>query len=389
MRKACGRQWTSMTLMACLLSGLACAGWSAESRHAFAGITRPANDVSVRQVTVYTVPALDATYRGPGRNDASPTWSPDGTALAFSSSLETGAAVFVTDLAGATRPLASAHESCLNPVWSPEGGLIAYDAGEAPGVARHIYTQSPTGGDERRWGADLEARPEVLGLTRPVWLNSRFLLGALEELKDLSEFGVDVDALRREAEETLPVVATGYVQTRDGLSTELFVLTRTQTVPLLPVVAPDSIRYAEWNAAVSPGGSQIAFESNDGADREIFVVNRRGYSDLSNHRSADWNPRWTPDGEWVLFESMRGGRQGVYRIEPDTARIEPEVISATHDVRDAAWSPELRWRMHTQSGRGETAHVLSNADGERVGLLPEDTVLLGPVAWRPIAKDDG
>ena len=46
--------------------------------------------------------------------------------------------------------------------------------------------------------------------------------------------------------------------------------TAANAVPMLPLLVKDSARYVEWCIEPDGEGRQIAYESNDGGDREIF-----------------------------------------------------------------------------------------------------------------------
>ena len=113
------------------------------------------------------------------------------------------------------------------------------------------------------------------------------------------------------------------------------------------------LQYAEWHVEPSPDGSGVAFESNDGGDREIFVLTKKGTADVSNHRAADWAPVWSPKGEWLAFESFRDGRRGIYRVFPQTARVLPVAVSNDADNWWPTWSPNGEWLVFVSNRTGD------------------------------------
>ncbi|MEX1357261.1 MAG: hypothetical protein WD981_01420 [Gaiellaceae bacterium] len=92
-------------------------------------------------------------------NDASPSWSPDGTRIAFSSTRDGNWEIYVmrADGSGQVRVTATPTRDEGEPSWSPDGTLLAYSAGR--GSARDIYVANADGSSERR----------VTQLARLVW----------------------------------------------------------------------------------------------------------------------------------------------------------------------------------------------------------------------------
>jgi TolB protein len=170
-------------------------------------------------------------------------------------------------------------------------------------------------------------------------------------------------------------------------TTDLVRVTPSEIEPVAALMT-ETDRYCEWSPAVSPAGQTIAFESNDGGDREIFaVLARRGVVDLSNHREADWNPVWSPDGVWVAFESFRGGRRGIYRVNPGRTAVQPIAADRDADNWSPAWSPdatELAF-VSNRSGRSKL-YVVSAEGGEARALFAGTDAEEFAPAWRPKAR---
>jgi len=234
-------------------------------------------------------------------------------------------------------------------------------------------------GAEMVWGA---GRP---GLLRPVWLPSLKLMELLSKGTKLVCEGVDSTALERESAEGA-LLAIGITGEDAHCSTELFLTTATQNAPILSLIGKDSARYAEWAAEPDPEGRAIAYESNDGGDREIFVLGKRGLLDITNHPAADWNPVWSPDGKWLAFESFRAKRQGVYRVFVDTARVFPVDDGGNDGAWSPAWAPGGNGLAYVSNQSGKPQIQLYDiASEERRPLTQGEAYALAP-AWRPRPK---
>jgi Tol biopolymer transport system component len=264
------------------------------------------------------------------------------------------------------------------PVWAPDGRRIAYGTRDDAANTQSVRVFDLETNEETVWGGP------VPGLLRPAWLGEKSLLvPALQMLLD--EIGGEEAALWAgvpvRPEQTL--LAVGLSGEPGRLSTAIYVVTPEIALPLPERVMPSPGAYVEWNLAPHPAGRKIAFESNDGGDREIFVLSHKGAFDVSNSAAADWNPVWSPDGDWLAFESFRRGRRAVYRVNPDTALVRSVARDPAIDFWSPAWAPGGQWLAYVSNERGVPGIVASRAFDKN-----EDRRVLveGPAyspAWRP------
>lgn len=329
--------------------------------------------------------ATGATTRlGPGNRDGRPIWSPDGAWLAFESRAADGMGVFIVKADGSElRPVPHAREWSRYPVWAPlpETGpyrpRLAYSSSDGNPREETICVYDPETGTEHVWAG---GHP---GLTRPVWLGPSKLVAVLQaELAQREDDEATVWAsVEPDPKNTL--LAVGLTGSLGALSTAIFVVMPDQALPLPSYTMPSRGSYVEWAVEPSPDGKAVAFESNDGGDREVFVMTDKGASDVSNHRAADWNPIWSPDGNWLAFESFRDGRRGVYRVNPDTGLVIPVAVSNAGDCWSPTWSPDSRWLAFVSNITGNPDIFISDRNGESVRCLTDfEGEDLAP-AWRP------
>ena len=110
---------------------------------------------------------------------------------------------------------------------------------------------------------------------------------------------------------------------------------------------------ASWDAAVSPAGDQIVFESGrEGIWSEagafeassLYIMDEDG----SNRRrlvpgTHNEDPAWSPDGKWIAFaRSAEGGDQGgIFIVRPDGTKMRRVVHSISREsYHSPTWAPD-------------------------------------------------
>jgi Tol biopolymer transport system component len=194
-----------------------------------------------------------------------PTWSPDGSKIAFQTYVGSNAEIFVMNVDGSNRiNLTNNSEIDAAPRWSPDGTKIAFvSSRDFPGIS----------GDVTR--------------------------------------GFEI-----------------YVMNADGSN---------------PTRLTNNT-FSDSNPSWSVDSSKLAFDSNRDGNFEVYVMNADGTAqvDLSNNSSSDYGPCWSPDGQKIAFLSYR---DSVFNSPQDIFVMNADGSGQTHvtngflDPNQLSWQP--------------------------------------------------
>ena len=289
--------------------------------------------------------------------DRHPRWSPDGRWIAFASTRGDGGYFLIPAMGGRPRQVApwpEGQENPTPPAWSPDGDQIAYGVREDRGPAIQILTLD--GGATRRLALPL--RPRNRSVVDMSWSpNGRFL------------------AYRRAIS---PIAAT----------TELW---------LTSVSDGESVRltsgsYWDGNPAWSPDSRQLFFVSDRGGSPDLWTLalDERGRPSgapravTAGMELTDF--ALSPDGRKIAF--AKGRRvQNVFRapLFPDRAASWSEVRRLTFDEADfESVDVDPDGRLLLSSDRsGNWDIFLRPADGGPLRRLTTDSALDAGPSWKP------
>jgi len=256
------------------------------------------------------------------QNDLYPSFSPDGTLLAFirSGSATLGGWDVWVQRVGEGMPHQLTHgkyDWCQDPVWTPGGSEILFTTG----LASNIHRVSVAGGQ-----------------TQPVFGLGAGYPSVRGSLMVYQQVNLHTQAIWR--------VAGRRASTRNREPQKL--ITSSQ---------------GEQNAAYSPDGRKIAFESTRSGENNIWVSDSDGANAVQLTTFSAGTPRWSPNGRKLVFDSSEAGDWNIYVIDADGGapqRLTPE----SSDENTGTWSRDGRsiyfgstrsgsrqiWRMPSAGG---------------------------------------
>jgi TolB protein len=132
----------------------------------------------------------------------------------------------------------------------------------------------------------------------------------------------------------------------------------------LPVAGSVGVR----SAAVSPDGTQIAFEFWADGQGDLYLLNAdgSGLKRLTNDARSKSNPAWSADGAYLAFEAAAAAairQQDIFVISIDDQTetlVTPD--SPTYDS-SPQWSPNGQWIAFRATDDTQSKIVIVRPDG--------------------------
>jgi TolB protein len=225
----------------------------------------------------------------------SPSWSPDGSRIAYVSFDQKKPVVVVQNLAsGTTQVVANFRGNNSAPAWSPDGRTLAV-ALTKDGFAQ-IYRIPATGGNAQRLteSSGIDTQPNFSPDGQ--WIAFTSDRGGSPQIYRMPANGGPAQRLTFEG---------------------------------------------SYNAAprYSPDGKTIAFVQREGNRYRIAALElATGQVTVLTDGTLDDSPTYAPNGKMILYEAQVGGRGQLAAVSGD-GRVRQRLTSSAGDVQDPAWGP--------------------------------------------------
>ena len=294
----------------------------------------------------------------------SPTWSPDGSRLAFirpnvgvadDAVVSVGDTLYVVNADGSgMRALTDGSQRVGGLHWAPNGAWIAFHAGAVTETSAllQLFIARSDGSEVLQ----LTESAEGVSRANPRWSPDGAEIAFWQ--------GVVAGGELAAANGSLLVLAVGGGETR----------------PLVPnETLPVSGRGHAW----SPDGGTVAFSGSSGGNLDIYSVNRNGDGlvRLTQAPAAEYAPAWSPDGRRILFSAGAGGNLPQVVTVGANGAERREIVSGF----TPSWSADGRLIAFAADRNGDGAteiYRVSREDGEVVLLVDTGGESRMPV-WQP------
>jgi Tol biopolymer transport system component len=285
----------------------------------------------------------------PGNRNDMPVWSPDGNSIAFFSDRGGNPDIYIMKPDGSqveqlTRdPFASLYftksSGDRNPSWSPDGSQIAFDSGRdnqmLTYVNHDIYVMAVDGSNVKRLtndGAD-EGSPrwspngDLIAYTKMEYFSDQALIeNPAWDIYVMNTDGTQQIQLMKDPSNELEPswspdgAKIAFISDRNGPDFDIYVMNADGSN--VTQLTDDSAN--EFGPVWSPDGTQIVFNSDRNGNVQLFMISVDGSNlvqltkDASNSAYADWSP----DGKHLVFESDRDtGNANIYVMNADGTNI--------------------------------------------------------------------
>lgn len=209
-----------------------------------------------------------------------PEWSPDGSRIVF----DNGERIRTVRADGSSLETVASGSAILNdPSYSPDGQQIAFRSNST------VYLM----------GADGSNRTAVHSLVSPEQGLAWWADGSSIWFSDVACAGIPAGQCGELDNRLFGVAPSG------------------GTLSYLTGLVEFRPDYDHQQPAFSPDGQYLAFVTNLGGSRTIFLYDGASTTQLTSPSGSSWSPAWSPDSEKIVFVSDRDGNAEIYVMDRD------------------------------------------------------------------------
>lgn len=235
-------------------------------------------------------------------SDVQPSFSPDGTRVAFASNRAGSWDIFVMSVNGG-QPVQMTSESSheLHPTWSPDGSQLAY------------CRRNPSSGRWEIWATTI-ANPGL----------SRFIGHGMHPSWSPSDNRIAFQRARERDSELFEIWTVEFVDGEGQRPTQI--ASSPDVSYINPSWSPDGTRLAFASAQPVPAGTRPSAS-------ELWMVrlDGAGRTQLAGGGALNVMPAWGPDNR-VYFVSDRGGLDNIWSVSP----VHAIATAMLNDAKDAS-----------------------------------------------------
>lgn len=166
-----------------------------------------------------------------------------------------------------------------------------------------------------------------------------------------------------------------FATNRVGTGYQIATLVPNGTLLATQMTAVTGTGYEDLHPSWSPDGQAIAFSSNRGGGKQIFVVSRAGAGwgaplQLTAGGGDKSNPAFSPSGLSIAYEVSSGSGTSLWIMDADGSNARMITGAGDYDA-EPAWSP----------GSDEMAFVSDRTGGNYIWLIHDVSTPAAPLSW--------
>ncbi len=329
-------------------------------------------------------------------NDAAnPSWSPDGTRIAFDAGRGGPHRIWIADSRGRNPQQLSSDDTDaahhVRPRWSPDGAHVVFQSLEGTKFDVRVvsvesrrtnavtddYTMDiqPVWSPDGEWIYFSSYRSGGINVWRMPVDREGLPIGAMEQVTAGPGHDLDLDIAP-----TGRIVFAILKQNADIWRLPVDPQTGVATGPAEEVIATTR---ENSRGAWSPEGQTIAFSSDRGGEMNLWLMSLADgrTRQLTKGAGGDFQPNWSPDGKSLVFFSGRSGTLDLWRIDVEQGS-EPQRLTRGEGINiNPFYSPDGA-RIAFMSDRDGRLEVwVMNADGSGARELTTSGVIGHFLRW--------